>query len=148
MVKFGPLGIILDLWKTSTVPVSLTEDGDAVPTPDRLAPPPSGTIFRFVHIPPEDPNVSREQAERAAAEAFAAAGVAQYRVDSSRHPMMHSTPTVDYIVVLRGEVTLLLDQDEVTLKPFDAVVQRGTNDGWVNYGQQTALLMGVLIAAE
>jgi uncharacterized cupin superfamily protein len=45
--------------------------------------------------------------------------------DTSRHPGMHKTRTIDYVVLLSGEVTMLLDKGEVELKPFDVVVQRG-----------------------
>jgi hypothetical protein len=62
--------------------------------------------------------------------------------------MMHTTSTIDYVVVLRGRVTLLLDQAEVALCPFDVVVQRGTNHYWLNPGSDPALLMGVLLDAR
>ena len=51
----------------------------------------------------------------------------------------------DYIILLKGDVTLVLDQEEVDLKPFDVVVQRGTNHAWVNNGDEPALLIAVLI---
>ncbi|WP_156812517.1 cupin domain-containing protein [Legionella tunisiensis] len=60
--------------------------------------------------------------------------------------MMHTTNSIDYVVLLKGEVTLLLDEGEVNLKPFDAVVQRGTNHYWINKSGESALLLGVLIA--
>jgi hypothetical protein len=49
---------------------------------------------------------------------------------------------------LQGRVTLLLDEAEVPLKPFDVVVQRGTNHYWLNAGPDPALLMGVLLDAR
>jgi quercetin dioxygenase-like cupin family protein len=58
---------------------------------------------------------------------------------------MHKTETVDYIILLKGDVTLILDEEEVNLKPFDVVVQRGTNHAWVNNGNEPALLIAVLI---
>jgi quercetin dioxygenase-like cupin family protein len=61
---------------------------------------------------------------------------------------MHKTKTVDYIILLEGEITLLLDEDEVDLKPFDVVIQRGTNHAWINKGSSPALLVAVLIDAE
>jgi len=61
---------------------------------------------------------------------------------------MHTTRTVDYIVVLSGRVTLLLDKGEVELKPFDVVVQRGTNHGWVNRGDEPAVMAAILIDAK
>ena len=75
-------------------------------------------------------------------------GAAHERVDTSRHPAMHKTKTIDYIILLKGDVTLLLDEDEVRLKPFDVVVQRGTNHAWVNNGDEPALLIAVLIDSE
>ena len=72
-------------------------------------------------------------------------GAAHHRVDTSRHPAMHKTETVDYIILLKGEVTLILDEEEVALKPFDVVVQRGTNHAWANNGSEPALLIAVLI---
>ncbi len=58
---------------------------------------------------------------------------------------MHKTETIDYIVLLKGDVTLILDEEEVNLKPFDVVIQRGTNHAWVNNGTEPALLIAVLI---
>jgi hypothetical protein len=67
---------------------------------------------------------------------------------TSRHPGMHKTHTIDYIVPLSGEVTLLLDKGEADLKPFDVVVQRGTSHAWVNKGKEPALIAAVLIDAK
>ena len=51
-------------------------------------------------------------------------------------------------ILLKGDVTLLLDNDEVRLKPFNVVVQRGTNHAWVNNGNEPALLIAVLIDSD
>ncbi len=143
----GPLGIF-DLWLTERVPAPV-EGPDLLPgRPTRLEPPPGGSVFRYFLIPPQDPSLTPEAAERAAQAAFAAVGAAHCRVDTRLNPMMHTTRTVDYVVVLRGEVTLLLDEGKVALKPFDAVVQRGTNHYWINEGKEPALLLGVLLDAE
>jgi quercetin dioxygenase-like cupin family protein len=61
---------------------------------------------------------------------------------------MHKTETIDYIILLKGDVTLILDEEEVDIKPFDVVVQRGTNHAWVNNGSDPALLIAVLIDSE
>jgi hypothetical protein len=58
---------------------------------------------------------------------------------------MHCSRTTDYIVLLPSEITLLLDEDEVDLKPFDTVIQRATNHAWRNRGSVPALLMAVLV---
>ncbi len=143
-VETGHLGSA-DFWRTTKCPASLTDEN--VSGPYSLEPPSGGTIFRFFEIPPQDPSLSPEQAERAAAEAFAAAGASHCRVDTRRNPMMHTTSSIDYVVVLKGRVRLLLDADQVELSPFDVVVQRGTNHYWLNYGSEPALLMGVLLDA-
>lgn len=143
----GPLGIY-DFWLTEKVPAPVGGPDLLSGRPTRLEPPPGGSVFRYFLIPPQDPSLTPEAAERAAQEAFAAAGAAHCRVDTRLNPMMHTTRSVDYVVVLRGEVTLLLDEGRVTLKPFDAVVQRGTNHYWINEGKEPALLLGVLLDAE
>ena len=86
--------------------------------------------------------------EAATAEAFKKMGAAHHQVDTTRHPAMHKTNTIDYIILLKGDVTLLLDEEEVDLKPFDVVVQRGTNHAWVNNGTDTALFIAVLIDSD
>jgi mannose-6-phosphate isomerase-like protein (cupin superfamily) len=99
-------------------------------------------------VAPENKSLSAAEAEKIAAERFAAMGASHCRVDTSLHPSMHTTRTVDYIILLSGQVTLLLDKGEVDLKPFDVVIQRGTNHGWVNRGTEPALLVAVLIDAK
>jgi uncharacterized cupin superfamily protein len=91
--------------------------------------------------------VSREERERQTAKLFAQMD-AHCRSDASRHPGMHKTRTIDYVVLLSGEVTLLLDKGEVDLKPFDVVVQRGTSHAWVNKGKEPALIAAVRIDAK
>jgi mannose-6-phosphate isomerase-like protein (cupin superfamily) len=65
----------------------------------------------------------------------------------SRTPM-HRTTTLDYVVVIEGELTLILDDSETTLRPGDAVVQRGTNHAWENRGEVNAKAAFFHIDAE
>jgi quercetin dioxygenase-like cupin family protein len=99
-------------------------------------------------VPPEDKALSLPELEAQSAARFAAMGASHCRVDTSRHPSMHTTRTVDYVIVLSGRITLLLDKGEVELKPFDVVVQRGTNHGWVNRGTEPAAMAAILIDAK
>ena len=69
-------------------------------------------------------------------------------IDVSKHPAMHKTDSIDYIILLKGDVTLILDEDEIDLKPFDTIVQRGTNHAWRNNGNEPALFIAVLIDSE
>jgi mannose-6-phosphate isomerase-like protein (cupin superfamily) len=135
-------------WLTDSTPVDNTKSGDAGQQVRKLEPPLAGSIFRFAAIPPEDPNVAPEERERQAAKLFAQMDATHCRADTRRHPGMHKTRTIDYVVLLSGEVTLLLDKGEVDLKPFDVVVQRGTSHAWVNKGKEPALIAAVLIDAK
>jgi hypothetical protein len=92
-----------------------------------------------------DTNLTQVEKDSQAAEWFAGMAGAHLRVDTRRPPAMHRSRTTDYIVLLSGEITLLLDEDEVDLKPFDTVIQRGTNHEWCNRGIVPALLMAVLV---
>jgi len=137
-----------EVWVTEKTPEDNSSTGDRARRPIRLEPPRGGSIFRYFAIEPENPNVSAAEREAAAAAMFKAINAEHCRVDTSRNPGMHTTRTVDYIILLDGEVTLILDRAEVKLKPFDVVVQRGTNHAWVNHGPGRALLAAVLIDAE
>jgi mannose-6-phosphate isomerase-like protein (cupin superfamily) len=135
-------------WLTDSTPANNTGDSDTAQLVRTLEPPAGGTIFRYAEIPPDNPSISREERERITAKMFAQMGAEHCRPDTSRHPGMHKTRTVDYVILLSGEVTLLLDQGEVDLKPFDVVVQRGTNHAWVNKGKEPALIGAVLVDAR
>jgi mannose-6-phosphate isomerase-like protein (cupin superfamily) len=63
--------------------------------------------------------------------------------------LMHATETVDYAVVLEGEMTLILDSgEEVVLRPHDTVVQNGTVHGWRNGSDKTAVLAFFMLGAQ
>ena len=63
----------------------------------------------------------------------------------ARHVSFHRTETIDYGIVLDGEITLLVDEAETTLYPGDICIQRGTNHGWVNRGEKPCRIVFVLI---
>jgi hypothetical protein len=141
----------VNFWKTDRVPASNAGLSDPMAGPPAgLAPPKGGTLFRFFQIAPErnEAGLSPEERDRRMAQMFEAAGAADARTSMGCHPSMHRTDTVDYIVLLKGEVTALLDIGEVRMQPFDVLIQRGTNHGWVNHGAEPALLVAVLVDAE
>jgi quercetin dioxygenase-like cupin family protein len=67
---------------------------------------------------------------------------------SPRHPGFHKTASVDYAIVLAGEIYALMDEGEVLLKAGDVLVQRGTNHAWSNRTDAPAYLAFVLVDAE
>ena len=114
--------------------------------PYRFYPPPGESLVRIVPLPPAMGSMSSADLARAADDFFAGQQIADCRIDTSRHPFMHRTPTIDYAILLSGKVTLLLDVGEpAVLEPMDMVVQRMTNHTWVNTGTETALLLVVMI---
>lgn len=143
-------GMAAELWATDQVPAQNSGSGDATDRPMRLAPPPQGSLFRYFEVHPESAMAAMDEKTRQSVvrNMFAAIGAEDALVDTSRHAMMHKTHTVDYVVVLSGNVTLLLDDGEVDLEPLDAVVQRGTNHAWINRGTQPALLAVCMLPAE
>jgi mannose-6-phosphate isomerase-like protein (cupin superfamily) len=137
-----------EFWVTDSTPADNKAPGDPAQRPRRLEPPPGGTVFRYFSIVPES-TFTPAQWEEHAARLFEAIGASHCRVDTSRNPGMHRTKTLDYIILLEGEVDLIVDEGEpVRLKPFDVVIQRGTNHAWVNPGTKPALLVAVLIDAK
>ena len=144
-LDFGPF---TEFWATDSAPASYGSDDEIAGRRVKLEPPETGAIFRFFRVDPENPSLSREEQEERTAAGFSAIDAEHCRPNTARDPRMHTTRTVDYIVLLRGEVTLLLDEDEVDLKPFDVVIQRGTNHAWINKGSEVAELVGILVDAE
>ena len=144
----GPATQFGAYWQTEGTPADNRAKGDAAQGVRSLEPAIGGSIFRYAVIPPEDPSVPREKREAEIAKAFAQMGAEHCRPDTTRDPGMHKTRTVDYVILLSGEVTLLLERGEVDLKPFDVVVQRGTNHAWINKGKEPAVIAAVLVDAQ
>ncbi|MEK9910270.1 MAG: cupin domain-containing protein [Candidatus Puniceispirillum sp.] len=107
-----------------------------------LHPPAGGSVFRCVEFEPEDPEILAGLDGRAA---FAEMGAADNIVDNARHPFMHRTDSVDYAIILTGEIYMLLDDEDVLLKAGDVVIQRGTNHAWSNRGTETCVIAFVLV---
>jgi len=135
-----------EIWNTRASPAPVTA---AEPEPTDLhrdtAPPKNGTIIRVVDIPPEGrdgPRLDKETA-RALFEKVGLAENAEHTI-AGRHPLMHRTQSIDYGIVLEGEIVLLLDDEEVPLKTGDIVVQRGTIHAWANRSKRTTRMLFVL----
>ena len=155
MIDEGPsrtigedVGGLFEIWNTDGKEINSLSDKDKADIDIVLSPIENGTKFRYFANHPTPKGISRERLEKGASLAFEKIGAAHERVDTSRHPAMHQTQTIDYIILLEGDVTLILDEDEVQLKPFNVVVQRGTNHAWVNNGTEPALLIAVLIDSK
>ena len=142
------VGGLYEIWNTDGSDVISTDAIDRADEDIILSPPSGGTKFRYFQINPLPEGVPDDVLQEIAADAFEKVGAAHHRIDTSKHPAMHKTETVDYIILLKGDVTLILDDEEIDIKPLDVVVQRGTNHAWVNNGTEPALLIAVLIDSD
>lgn len=139
-----PNSRVTEIWVTEEMPVDNTGVTDRGARPIRHDPSPGGTIFRVVEIPPE------ASSKIDTAKAFADLGSTNVPTaeDTARHPSMHATHSVDYLVVISGEMHMIMEDGEVLLKAGDCIVQRGTKHAWSNRGTEPCLLAAVLVDAH
>ena len=110
----------------------------------RLEPPRNGTILRVVEFPPDAQWRNRADSR----EAFKSIGAAHAPDKSSSDPMMHRTSTVDYAIVLKGEIHAVMEKGETLLRAGDILVQRGTNHSWSVRGNEPCMVAFVLVNAK
>ena len=144
-----PGTVFHEVWQTCTNPAPLDNGADPSTGPLLLPPPKQGTRIRFVDIPPDTSEFVEDGAMHMQ-QAFAQLGDAKASTvqAGSPHPLMHRTESIDYGVVIEGEMTLVLDQSEVLLKPGSVVVQRGTNHAWANRSGRPCRMLFVLIDGQ
>ena len=135
---------LTDLWVTHDSPANNSGVADAADRSVVLEPPANGTIFRIVEFPPD--STWRDGAN--AKEAFEAIGAGHATDDNHADPMMHKTATVDYIIILAGEIWAILDEEEICLKQGDVMIQRGTNHSWSVRTDDPCLVGVVLVDAK
>jgi mannose-6-phosphate isomerase-like protein (cupin superfamily) len=135
---------LTDLWETKGAPASNDGHADAADRQVHLEPPRNGTILRIVEFPPD--TQWRQSAN--AREAFDSIGAGHAPDRHSADPMMHKTATVDYIIVLKGEIWAIMDKGEVLLKAGDILVQRGTNHSWSVRTNEPCIIAAVLVSAR
>jgi naringenin degradation protein FdeH len=139
-----------DIWRTSETPARIVKAApEPTLSPRRQMPTKRGTVLRINHFPPEEEAVRRMDAD-AARRAFAALGNEKAATfgKGGRHPLMHRTETIDYAIVLSGEITMLLDDEDILLKAGDIVVQCGTNHAWSNRSDAPCVIAFILIDGE
>jgi len=135
---------LTDLWETRGSPASNEGSADAAARPVRLEPPENGTLLRIVEFPPDTQWRGRADAEKA----FESIGAGHAPDRASDDPMRHKTSTVDYIIVLQGEIWAIMDEGETLLKPGDILVQRGTNHSWSVRGDRPCIVAAILVSAR
>ena len=131
-----------ELWVTGGPLASNEGTADAAAVPVEHHPPVGGTRVRIVEFHPDDQH--RPELVSADFEAIDALD----RVTDSEDPTMHCNDTVDYNIVLSGEIYACTDAGEVLLRPGDVLIQRGTNHTWRNRGTETCVFASVMVSAE
>jgi uncharacterized cupin superfamily protein len=144
--ELGPM--FYEVWNTREMPARIDRaSGEPQESGIQLAPPKNGTRIRVLDIPPEDDRLKSLSPEEARAH-FAEIGAgdaSSHTSAGSRHAFMHRTETIDYGIVLEGEVTLIMDEGETVVRAGDIVIQRGTNHGWSNRSGKNCRIAFILI---
>ena len=134
----------VNVWRTEGASARL-DAPDSIASHNGILPPKGGgTILRIIDFPPEpaDPEALR----RGLYATFG--GIyqdAQHDTREGRHPGMHRTDTVDYAIVLEGEIYAVMDEGEALMRAGDVLIQRGTNHAWANRSSRTARIAFILI---
>jgi hypothetical protein len=133
-----------NFWITDSTPPSLSRQ-DTADRPIGVSPPDNGTKFRLVEFAPLDPATEAKLPPE-----MIMKGVTHppKKGIAVKHPMMHRTRTLDYAVILSGEIDMMLDDTSVHLKQGDVIVQQATNHGWVNHGAQPCRILFVLMDSK
>ena len=145
----GPM--FYEVWNTRATPAPI-DRASGEPHEDGivLAPPKNGTRIRVLDIPPEGDNLKDLTPEEARAhcEEIGAGDASSLGKEGAKHAFMHRTETVDYGIVLDGELVLIMDEGETTVRQGDIVIQRGTNHGWANRSGKNCRIAFILIDGE
>ncbi len=144
-----PGTVFHEIWSTQGSPAPVGNGPDPTLGALRLPPPTQGTRIRFVDIPPDTADFLRHGAARMK-DAFGEIGdvhASTVKADSP-HPLMHRTESIDYGIVISGELTLVLDKSETPLKAGDVVIQRGTNHAWANRSDKPCRMLFILVDGQ
>jgi mannose-6-phosphate isomerase-like protein (cupin superfamily) len=138
---------LTQLWMTDQTPAAVGNEPDPTSRPLKLEPPKNGSVVRIVEFGPEGEWLAKidAQAARVAWDAIGTSTSSTNRDGRAKHPFMHRTQSVDYCYVIEGEVTLVLDNEEVLMRQGDFAVERGTNHAWANRSGKPCKLLFVLI---
>jgi len=127
------------LWVTDRTPAGI--QNETLSTPHTIEPPKAGSLCRYLQIPPDAAWKGKVGSKEVQAyfAAMGSPGASTYSA-SAPHPYMQKTCTLDFALIIEGEITLLLDLQEVHLSAGDTVVLRGANHAWSNRSNKPCLI--------
>ena len=133
------------VWVTDQTPADISGTTDRAAANIGIAPPHNGSVFRIIDIPPTPPEIETLEQD------YLHKHIGDHAPKMGlppRHPLMHRTLTIDYAIIMHGEIDMLLDDSEVHLKAGDVLIQQGTNHAWVNRGTEPCRIAFVLIESK
>jgi mannose-6-phosphate isomerase-like protein (cupin superfamily) len=133
------------LWVTSEAPVDAAQPADRAQIKVGVPPPDNGTIFRIVDFAPT-PTGGYGAVDHH--DILRSMGIDPATQGYGRHANTHRTRTVDYALVLEGEIDMLLDDSEIRVKAGDVLVQQATNHAWVNNSGKPCRIAFILIDSK
>jgi hypothetical protein len=134
----------VNIWRTEAAPAPVGVPDSIAAHQGILPPKNGGSILRIIDFPPESPDAAERQRQIQAT----FTGMfkdAQHDKREGAHPGMHRTDTVDYAILLEGEIWAVMDEGETLMRAGDVLIQRGTNHAWANRSQKTARIAFVLL---
>lgn len=134
----------VNLWCTQAAPAPIAAPDSVAKHQGILPPKHGGSILRIIDFPPESADPAQRQQQIAATFGSIFAD-ADHDKRAGAHPGMHCTDTVDYAIILEGEIWAVMDQGETLMRTGDVLVQRGTNHAWANRSEKTARICFVLL---
>ena len=145
-LKVGGAGEgVASLWVTEKGPADFSWDADRSRARKSFAPSNGGTYLLVVDFPPVGPEVDKLDMNTMMNVVGADAPM---RGVPPSNPLMHRTRTVDYAIIMAGEIDMMLDTGTVHLKAGDVVVQQATNHAWLNHGKDPCRIAFVLMDSQ
>ena len=134
----------VNVWRTVAAPAPIDAPDSVADHSGILPPKNGGSILRVIDYPPEAADPAERQRQIAATFGGIFAD-ADHDKRAGAHPGMHRTDTVDYAIILEGEIWAVMDDNETLMRSGDILVQRGTNHAWANRSSKTARICFVLL---
>lgn len=131
-----PGTVINTIWAIEEMPAALGAFRETVDRPIAMDPPLRGCSFRINEYPPEASWIGTLDPAPTPAGA------------PPRHPLMHRTRSIDFAIVLSGEITMVLDETETVLRAGDVVIQCATDHAWANRSDKPCRMAFVMLGAE
>jgi mannose-6-phosphate isomerase-like protein (cupin superfamily) len=130
------------VWVTEETPARTRGIRETLDLPHTLEPPRNGSVFRYVEFPPEAGYIDKiTQADVTTYFESMGSPGASTGGEGAPHPYMQKTQTFDFCYILEGEITLVLDKEEVDLAEGDTVVQRGSSHAWSNRSDKPCIVI-------